>query len=65
MSRFHIPDMSCGHCRAKVEKTVHALDPEARITFDMPAQRITLETRADTVAVQTALAGAGYPATPA
>ncbi len=65
MTTFHIPDMSCGHCKATVEKTIHALDPEARIDFDMDARRIALDSRADTANVQAALTAAGYPATPA
>ena len=65
MTSFHIPDMSCGHCKSAVEKTIHALDPEARIDFDMEARQITLNTRTETMIVQAALAAAGYPATAA
>lgn len=65
MKTFHIPDMSCGHCKATVEKTILALDPEARIEFDMTARRISLDTRAEADKVQAALAIAGYPATAA
>lgn len=64
MTTFHIPDMSCGHCKATVEKTIHALDPKARIDFDMVARKIALDSRADTATVLTALANAGYPAKP-
>ena len=64
MKTFHIPDMSCGHCKSTVEKTIHALDPEARIEFDMTARQISLETRAEATSVQAALAADGYPATP-
>jgi copper chaperone len=64
MTTFHIPDMSCGHCKATVEKTIHALDPAARIEFDMAARRIALDSRAETAKVQVALTEAGYPATP-
>jgi copper chaperone len=63
MKSFHLPDMSCGHCKATVEKTIHALDPEARIEFNMEARQIVLETRAETANIQAALAAAGYPAT--
>ncbi len=62
MQSFHIPDMSCGHCKATVEKTIHSLDPDARIEFDMKARRISLDTRVEAEKVQTALAAAGYPA---
>jgi copper chaperone len=64
MTTFHIPDMSCGHCKTTIEKTIHALDPAARIEFDMAERRIALDGRADTANVQVALAEAGYPATP-
>lgn len=64
MIMFHIPDMSCGHCKAKVEKTIHALDPAARIEFDMVARRISVESNTDAARVQAALADVGYPALP-
>jgi copper chaperone len=65
MTTFKIPDMSCGHCKATVEATIQALDPEARIAFDMEARRITLDSRCKAANVQAALARVGYPATPA
>lgn len=64
MTIFHIPDMSCGHCKATVEKAINALDPEARIKFDMDARRIALDSGLEAAKVQAALAEAGYPATP-
>ena len=64
MTTFHIPDMSCGHCKATVEKTILALEPTAQIEFDMAARRISVESSTDTVRVQAALAEAGYPASP-
>ena len=62
MITFHIPDMSCGHCKATVEKTIHALDPAACIEFDMAARRISVESSTDEARVKTSLAEAGYPA---
>ena len=65
MTTFHIPDMSCGHCKSTVEKTIHALDPAAQIEFDMAARQITVESGTDAARVTAALAEAGYPASPA
>ena len=65
MTTFSIPDMSCGHCKATVEQTIHALDPAAEIEFDMAARRISVKSSAEAARVQAALAEAGYPATPA
>jgi len=61
MTTFHIPDMSCGHCKATVEKTIHALEPTAQIEFDMAARRISVESSTDAARFRTALAEAGYP----
>lgn len=63
MTTFHLPNMSCGHCKAAVKNAVHALDPEAKVTFDMAARQVSVETAADMTKVQAAIAQAGYPAT--
>ncbi|TJZ78182.1 heavy-metal-associated domain-containing protein [Paracoccus hibiscisoli] len=63
MTTFNIPNMSCGHCKATVQKTIHAIDPEAQIDFDMASRRITLDSRAKPDDIKAALAAAGYPAT--
>jgi copper chaperone len=60
---FRIPDMSCGHCKAKVEKTIRTLDPEAGVAFDMAKRQVTLNSSAYTTEVQAALDAVGYPAT--
>ncbi|MBN8291859.1 heavy-metal-associated domain-containing protein [Rhodobacter sp. NTK016B] len=62
MATYHIPDMSCGHCKATIETTIQALDPAARIDFDMAARRISVESTLDAVQIQAALGQAGYPA---
>lgn len=63
MTTLHIPDMSCGHCKAAVEKAITILDPEAHIHFDMEARQIALDSALSIAKVQAALAEAGYPAT--
>ena len=65
MTTLHIPDMSCGHCKSTVEKTIHSLDPAARIEFDMAARKVAVESSADAMAVTAALAKVGFPASPA
>lgn len=64
MTTFYIPDMSCGHCKATIEKTIKVIDPEAHINFDMEARRIALDSALSAANVQAALTEAGYPATP-
>ncbi len=62
MPTFSIPEMSCGHCKATVEKTVHALDPKAVLEFDMGARRVAVQSTHDVEAIKSALSAAGYPA---
>lgn len=64
MTTFHIPDMSCGHCKATIETTIKGLDPSARITFNMDARDVQVTSQAETENLITALAKAGYPASP-
>ncbi|SHF57224.1 copper chaperone [Loktanella atrilutea] len=64
MTTYSIPDMSCGHCKATVERTVQTLDPAASLTFDMPARKVTVQSQARDADLRQALAAVGYPATP-
>lgn len=56
-----VPDMSCGHCKAAIEKTILALDPGANLAFNMDQRQVSVQTSAPLDAVQTALNQAGYP----
>ena len=58
---FNIPDMSCGHCVGVITKTVQQLDADAKISIDLPAKKVTVETAQDRQTVADALAEAGYP----
>lgn len=63
MTTYSIPAMSCGHCKATVEKAILGLDPQATLSFDMPARTVAVQTHSDVGAVRSALTDAGYPAT--
>lgn len=65
MIEFKLPDMSCGHCVKSVTATVHKLDPNARLEFDLPQRTVRIETTASEEASRQALSAAlsaeGYP----
>ena len=65
MTTFHIPDMSCGHCRATIETAIKALDPSAQLSFNMETRQVQISSQVETETLVTALAKAGYPASPA
>jgi len=61
--KFHVPDMSCGHCKAAVEAAVHTLDPTADITVDLTAKTVTIVGTVSRSDILNALAAKGFPAT--
>jgi copper chaperone len=56
-----VKDMSCGHCVSTIEKTVKAVDADARIGTDLVAKTVSVEGAADPAAIVAALDEAGYP----
>ena len=62
MTIYSIANMSCGHCKAAVEKTVLGFDPNATLSFDMPARKVAIDTGRDDALLREALKNAGYPA---
>lgn len=63
MITLSVPDMSCGHCKAGVERAVASVDPAARVAVDLPARRVMVDTAAPAAALVAALDKAGFPAT--
>lgn len=60
MSRFSVPDMSCGHCTAAIEKAIKALDPKAAVSCDLDTRTVAVESRLGAQAVSDAIRNAGY-----
>lgn len=63
MTTFLVPDMSCGHCKATIEKAVAAADFAARMEFDLAAHLVKIESALPTAKLAETLEDAGYPAT--
>ncbi|WP_372887737.1 heavy-metal-associated domain-containing protein [Shimia sp.] len=61
MTTFHVPDMSCGHCKAAIEKAVTAADGAASLSFDMEGRRVTITSALDEAALAALLEQEGYP----
>ena len=59
MTRFSVPDMNCGHCRASVQSALQPLT--TRLEIDLAAREITTE-GATPAAVIRALDAVGFPA---
>lgn len=63
MTTFLVPDMSCSHCKATIEKAVSAADYAARMEFDLAAHLVRIESGLTTAKLAETLEEAGYPAT--
>ncbi|WP_300514198.1 heavy-metal-associated domain-containing protein [Aliiroseovarius sp.] len=63
MSTFNVPDMSCGHCKAAIEKAVLAEDSQAQLGFDLESRTVNVTSRLEDTDLIALLAKEGYPAT--
>lgn len=63
--KFSVPDMSCGHCTAAIEKSLKAKDANAMIDFTLESRQIVVTSALDQAAILEALKDAGYAANPA
>lgn len=63
--KFLIPDMSCGHCVATIEKAVKAKDPVATVNPDLSSHTVEIISERSETEIAQVLEDAGYPATPA
>jgi copper chaperone len=54
--------MTCGHCKATVERTIIDIDSGADVTVDLASHTATVKTTAPAEAILNALKAEGYPA---
>ena len=65
MTTFFVPDMTCGHCTSAITKAVNAVDPAARMQFDLPTHRVDIESgKLDAAVLRKTIADAGYTPEP-
>lgn len=60
--RFHVPEMSCGHCTAAITEEIATLDPEAKVSTDLDTRIVEVASTRSHLAVSTAIRAAGYDA---
>jgi len=63
MTRFDVPEMSCGHCTAAIRKAVTTLDPSASVDCDLNVRVVSVESTLGDEAIVLAMKEAGYDAT--
>jgi copper chaperone len=63
--KFHVPDMSCGHCTSAITKSIAAIDPAAQVAADLGTHTVTVTTGRPASDIAAAIRAAGYEPTPA
>ncbi len=63
MTKLNVPEMSCGHCKAVIEKAVTEIDANARISVDLENRTVSIESSVADAALIDALKAGGYEAT--
>lgn len=60
---MRVEGMTCNGCAEAVRRTIRRLDPEAQVEVDLDRARVSVTTRAQSLALADALTRAGYTAT--
>ena len=60
--RFSVPEMSCGHCTASIEKSIKAIDPAAAVSTDLEEHSVSVDSKLPAADVLQAITDAGYDA---
>lgn len=63
MTTLSVPDMSCGHCKAKVESALGAVPQAGEVKVDLTSRTVEVTGSAPAADLLKALDAAGYPAT--
>lgn len=63
MAKLNVPDMSCGHCKASIEKAVAGVDANACVSIDLENRTVDITSNAADAVLIDALKAQGYEAT--
>jgi copper chaperone len=60
MLKLRVPEMSCGHCAATIEKSVKGIDPSAQVEIDLTSKVVSIATTAPADRIRETIRTAGY-----
>lgn len=62
MTTFNVPEMSCGHCKAAIEKAIAAIDAAAKVVVDLTDRTVSITSTQPDATLIAALSESGYEA---
>lgn len=63
MIEFKVEGMSCQHCVAAVTRSVHEVDPTAKVEVNLEAGSVSIDSRTAVESLERAIDDAGYSVT--
>lgn len=60
MIEITVPDMTCGHCEKTIRGALARLDGQAKVSVDLGAHKVAVETTRTADEVRKAIADEGY-----
>ncbi len=60
MTEMTVPDMTCQHCKASIEKAIAGVDPQAQVTVDLAGHLVTITSGSGDEALLQAVRDAGF-----
>ena len=60
MYKFQIPEISCGHCVASIERAIETVDPNASVQVDLATKTAAVVSTLPADVIKKAIAEAGY-----
>lgn len=60
MYNFNVPDMTCSHCVATVERAAKSVDSEASVKVDLANLAVSIESKRPASEFSEAITEAGY-----
>lgn len=58
--QISVPTIECGKCADTITKAIHNVDPGAKVSVDIEAKRVDVETTASETALRDAITTAGH-----
>ena len=60
MTRFTVPDMTCGGCVKAITAAVQRIDPAATVAADLPTHKVDITSSRPAAELAAAIDGAGF-----